>query len=292
MNQRREVSSQRLVAGGGRADNLHRDLAPVSAAAWEQIEEEARRTVLRYLAFRRVVDVAGPGGLDLNGIGTGHTTPIEPPHDGVQALLRSAKPLVEVRIPFELSRTAIDDVERGAQDSDWQPLKDAAKIAAFTEDRAIADGYPAAQITGLRPFASNAAMPQPEDAVDFPATVARMATQLKLAGVEGPYHLLLGAGAYQSLSDAVDHGYPVAEHVSRLIDGDVIWAPAISGGVLLSCRGGDYQLHLGQDLSIGYESHTAETVRLYFTQSFTFLPYTAEAAVPLSGKASMEAKTG
>ena len=262
-------------------NNLHRDLAPVSDAAWEQIEEEARRTVLRYLAFRRVVDVSGPDGTELAAVGDGHTAPIAAPHDGVQARLRSARPLVEVRIPFELDRTDIDDVERGAQDSDWQPVKDAAKIAAFTEDRAIADGYAAAGITGLRPFASNAAMPLPADPVDYPTTVARMATQLKLAGVEGPYHLVLGADAYQALSDAVDHGYPVAEHVARLIDGDVIWAPAITGGVLLSARGGDYQLQLGQDLSIGYESHTADKVRLYFTQSFTFLPYTAEAAVPL-----------
>ena len=264
-------------------DNLHRDLAPVSDSAWEQIEEEARRTVLRYLAFRRVVDVAGPEGTTLAAVGDGHTSPVEPPGDGVQARVRGARPLVEIRIPFELDRRDIDDVERGAQDGDWQPVKDAAKIAAFTEDRAIADGYAAAGITGLRPFSSHAAMAQPADPADFPALVARMATQLRLAGVEGPYHLLLGAGAYQALSDAVDHGYPVAAHVARLIDGEVIWAPAISGGVLLSGRGGDYTLQLGQDLSIGYESHTAEKVRLYFQQSFTFLPYTAEAAVPLDG---------
>ncbi|GAA2016927.1 family 1 encapsulin nanocompartment shell protein [Catenulispora yoronensis] len=271
-------------------DNLHRDLAPVSDTAWEQIEEEARRTVLRYLAFRRVVDVAGPDGPTLGGVGDGHTTPVPAPGDGVQARLRGVNPLVEVRIPFELDRQAVDDAERGAQDSDWQPVKDAAKIAAFTEDRAIADGYAAAGVTGLRPFSSHAAMAQPEDPADYPALVARMSTQLRLAGVEGPYHLVLGADAYQALSDAVDHGYPVAAHVARLIDGDVIWAPAITGGVLLSGRGGDYQLQLGQDLSIGYESHTAEKVRLYFTQSFTFLPYTAEAAVPLNGQTKPEGR--
>lgn len=265
-------------------DNLHRELAPVSDTAWEQIEEEARRTVLRYLAFRRVVDVAGPDGLRLAAVGDGHAASIDAPGSGVQARLRGAKPLVEVRIPFELDRRTVDDAERGAQDCDWQPVKDAAKIAAFTEDRAIADGYAAAFITGLRPFSSNTGVAMPDDAANLPAVVARMATQLKLAGVEGPYHLVLGADSYQQFSDAVDHGYPVAAHVARLIDGDVIWAPAISGGVLLSGRGGDYQLQLGQDLSIGYEWHTSERVRLYFTQSFTFLPYTAEAAVPLIGQ--------
>ena len=43
-------------------NNLHRELAPISDAAWAQIEEETARTFKRYLAGRRVVDVAGPAG--------------------------------------------------------------------------------------------------------------------------------------------------------------------------------------------------------------------------------------
>ena len=40
--------------------NLHRKLAPISDDAWAQIEEEAGRTLKRYLGARRVVDVNGP----------------------------------------------------------------------------------------------------------------------------------------------------------------------------------------------------------------------------------------
>jgi len=40
-------------------NNLHRELAPISDAAWTQIEEEASRTLKRYLAGRRVVDLQG-----------------------------------------------------------------------------------------------------------------------------------------------------------------------------------------------------------------------------------------
>ena len=43
-------------------NNLHRELAPISDGAWAQIEQEAARTLKRYLAGRRVVDVKGPGG--------------------------------------------------------------------------------------------------------------------------------------------------------------------------------------------------------------------------------------
>jgi uncharacterized linocin/CFP29 family protein len=67
-----------------------------------------------------------------------------------------------------------------------------------------------------------------------------------------------------------------------VIVGEIIWAPAIDGALVLSTRGGDYELHLGQDLSIGYESHDATSVELYFQESMTFLVHTAEAAVTLS----------
>jgi len=45
-------------------NNLHRGLAPISDAAWTQMEEEASRTIKRHLAARRVVDVQGPKGVD------------------------------------------------------------------------------------------------------------------------------------------------------------------------------------------------------------------------------------
>ena len=53
-------------------NNLHRELAPVSAAAWAGIEEEAKRTFARHAAARKSVDVTGPDGLTLAGMGTGH----------------------------------------------------------------------------------------------------------------------------------------------------------------------------------------------------------------------------
>ena len=127
-------------------NNLYRDLAPITEAAWEQIEEEATRTFKRHIAGRRVVDVSEPGGPVTAAISTGHLRDVAAPGDGVVAHLRESKPLVRLRVPFTVSRTAIDDVERGAQDSDWDPVKDAAKKLAFVEDRAIFEGYDAASI--------------------------------------------------------------------------------------------------------------------------------------------------
>jgi uncharacterized linocin/CFP29 family protein len=263
-------------------NNLYRELAPVSAAAWASLEDEAKRTFALHAAARKAVDVTGPDGLALAGIGTGHVSAIDPPHDGVTATLRDWRPVVELRVPFTLSRAEIDSVERGALDPDWQPVKDAAKKIAFAEDRAVFDGYPAAKITGVRPASSNPAVALPADVRQYPDAVSKAVSQLREVGVAGPYSLLLSADAWTAVSETSDHGYPLSEHLARLLDGDMIWAPAIDGALLVSGRGGDFELRLGQDLSIGYLSHDADAVRLYFTESFTFAVYTTEASVSLT----------
>jgi uncharacterized linocin/CFP29 family protein len=269
-------------------NNLHRELAPVSDAAWDQIEDEVTRTLKRWLAGRRVVDVPEAGGVVLPAIGTGHLKQIAAPAEGVLARQREVKPLVELRIPFELSRDAIDDVERGSNDSDWQPAKEAAKKLAFAEDRAIFTGYGEAGIQGMREATSHPVESLPADVRDYPDAVAQALTRLRLAGVNGPYSVVLGAAEYTALAETRDHGYPVLEHVNRIVDGSPIWAPAIEGAFILTTRGGDFTLTLGQDISIGYASHTAAAVQLYLQESFVYRTLTTEAAVALlpSGKTS------
>jgi uncharacterized linocin/CFP29 family protein len=263
-------------------NNLHRELAPISDAAWTQIEEETTRTLKRYLAGRRVVDVPAPGGVGLPAAATGHLLSIAPPAEDIIARQREVKALVELRVPFELSREAIDDVERGSEDSDWQPAKDAARNIAFAEDRAIFNGYREANIQGIREGTSNPIMTLPADVKNYPDAVAQALSQLRLAGVNGPYSVLFGAKAYTELAETRDHGYPLLEHVKRLVDGDIVWAPAIEGAFLLTTRGGDFELNIGQDVSIGYLSHTDAVVRLYLQETFTFRVLTSEASVVLA----------
>lgn len=262
-------------------NNLHRKLAPISEAAWAEIEQEASRTLKRHLAARRVVDVSGPKGLDLGAVGTGHTRAIDTPGDGIQAVQREVYPIVEFRIPFELSRQAIDDVERGSEDSDWQPLKDAARKIAFAEDRAVFEGYVAAGIDGVRKSSTNAPVMLPASIKNYADAVAKALAELRLAGVNGPYVLVLGADAYTAASGGSDEGYPEMQHIRELLDADIIWAPAIQGGFLFSTRGGDFELSIGQDFSIGYLSHSSTTVQLYLQETFTFRVLTTEAVVCL-----------
>jgi len=263
-------------------NNLHRELAPISDAAWAQIEEETTRTLKRYLAGRRVVDVPTAGGVDLPAVGTGHLLSIAPPGEDIIARQREVRSLVELRVPFELTRDAIDDVERGSDDSDWQPAKDAAKKIAFAEDRAIFNGYREANIQGIREGTSNPIMTLPADVREYPDAVAHALSELRLVGVNGPYSVVLGAKEYTELAETRDHGYPVLEHIKRIVDGNLIWAPAIEGAFVLTTRGGDFELSIGQDVSIGYLSHTDAAVRLYLQESFTFRLLTSEASVVLA----------
>src|SRR6516162_8977710 len=267
-------------------NNLHRELAPISEAAWAQIEEETSRTLKRYLAGRRVVDVQGPAGVALSAVGTGHLRNVRAPGDGLVTRQREVKALVEVRAPFELDRQQIDDVERGANDSDWQPAKDAARRIAFAEDQAIFEGYAAAGIQGVRQGTSNPVRTLPADIRDYPDVIAQALSQLRLVGVNGPYSVLLSADAYTGLSETRDHGYPVLEHVKRLVDGEIIFAPAITGAFVLTTRGGDFGLYIGEDVSIGYLSHNDKTVQLYLEETFTFLLLTTEASVALTANKS------
>lgn len=263
-------------------NNLYRELAPITEVAWKDIELEATRTFKRHIAGRRVIDVSGPSGPVTAAVGTGHLLEVTPPGDGVVAHLRESKPLVRLRVPFTINRVDVDDVERGSQDSDWDNVKEAAKQLAFAEDRAIFEGYAAAEIGGIRKSSSNPALALPADPREIPDVISQALSELRLAGVDGPYCVLLSADIYTQVSETTEHGYPIREHLNRLVDGEIIWAPAIDGAFVVSSRGGDFDLQLGTDVSIGYLSHDAETVELYLQETFTFLSYTAEASVSLT----------
>jgi uncharacterized linocin/CFP29 family protein len=265
-------------------NHLFRSKAPITAAGWEEIEKEARRTLRALLAARRVVDFKGPMGWGASDVELGRADPIAgPPGAGdVQARLRRIQPLVELRIPFEMSRAELDAIDRGARDPDLDNVTAAAREIAIAEDRSIFHGYKAAHITGICEKRAGVGVPLGASHADYPLAVATALTKMRDDGVEGPFSVVLNDQLYRDLSARTDSGYPILNHVKRLIDGDIVWAPGIDGGLVISQRGGDFELSVGQDFSIGYLEHDTEKVRLYIEESFTFLILTEEAAIPLT----------
>ncbi|MGD2055600.1 MAG: family 1 encapsulin nanocompartment shell protein [Gammaproteobacteria bacterium] len=263
-------------------NSLYRELAPVPAAAWEQIEAEASQALKRTLAARKLVDFSGPLGWHTSSVDPGRTEMLEnAPYPGVETRMRKVQPLVETRVAFELARSEIDAIDRGATDADLQPVIDAAQIAALAEDTAVFYGYRDGGVSGICEAAAARTLSLTEDYTRYPDTVAEAVNRLRMASVDGPYAIALGPRCYTGLTQTRDAGYPVIEHVRRLLEGPVVWAPAADGALIVSLRGGDFQLSVGQDFSIGYLDHTATTIRLYLQESFTFRVNAPEAAIPL-----------
>lgn len=260
-------------------DHLFRGLAPVSDAAWSEINTEATRTLTHFLGARKVVDyVSGDWGTSARVVG--RTSPVAKDQE-VELAARRVQPLVEVRVPFTISRAELDAADRGATDMDTGPVIDAARTGAITEDSAILAGRDDAGITGI-------VSATPHDVVsvttldDVPKAVTRALLMLNDAGVAGPYALVLGQKAWAELMRSAEPGgYPLLKHLRLFVDGPVCWSPGLEGGVLVSQRGGDFEIVGGQDWSIGYRSHDAESVTLYLEESFTFAINTPEAAVAL-----------
>ena len=109
------------------------------------------------------------------------------------------------------------------------------------------------------------------------------ARDLRQAGINGPYALVLAAPIYAQVLAAAEDGYPLAKRITQqVLDGPLVRAPAIDGGVLLSVRGGDYERHLGQDLSVGYLARPIGRRWSCWTPVFTFRVLEPAAAVPLT----------
>jgi uncharacterized linocin/CFP29 family protein len=261
-------------------DLLKRQLAPVTPEAWKQIDDEAKRVLQLHLAGRQLVDFDGPHGWQYAAVNTGGLE-IKPDAElGVPWGVREAVPLIEMRTPIDLSIKDLDNASRGAV-LDLDPVVKAAERVARAEDRVIFGGLGAAGIEGIIPQSPHSAIAIPGDWAQYPSAVVEAVETLRRAGVNGPYALALGPNCYAGLAQAAEDGYPIRERVRRFLDGPMIWAPQVDGAVLLSMRGGDFQLTVGQDLCIGYASHDRDTVSLYLTESFTFRVLERAAAVYL-----------
>jgi uncharacterized linocin/CFP29 family protein len=264
-------------------NHLLRDLAPVSDAGWELLDDEARERLSPSLAARRLVDFSGPHGWRRSATNLGRIEAVDSPDGGgVTAAQRRVMPLVELRAEFTVSRAELADNDRGAVDADLEALDEAAQRIAIAENVAVFHGWAKAGIAGLAEASPVKSKPLGGSAEDYPRSVAGAVEALREVGVEGPYGLALGPDEHTRVIETAEHGgYPLFDHLAKILEGPIVWAPGVKGAVVLSLRGGDFLFESGQDLAIGYSHHDAEAVHLYLEESFSFVVATPEAAAPL-----------
>ena len=263
--------------------HLLREQAPVTAAGWRLLDDEARERLTPALAARKLVDFSGPHGWDYPATNLGRVEDVAaPPGDGVAATQRRVLGLVELRAHFAISRAQLDDAERGAPDVDLETLDKAARRIATAENAAVFGGWGAAGIKGIAETSPHERINLGEDCEVYPRHVAKSVDALRDVGVDGPYGLALSPEGHTHVLETAEHGgYPLFQHLQEILGGPIVWAPGVNGGVVVSLRGGDFLFDSGQDLSIGYEDHDADAVQLYLEESFSFRVATPEAAVPL-----------
>jgi len=266
--------------------HLRRHDAPFGASVWQRIDEEAAESLATYRSMRSLVQVEGPHGWSKSSVSLGRVQPARAQSLGVEGLQlaqRRVLPLLELRVPFSVSREELEAIERGAQDPELGPLVDGCQSLARAEDRLILYGHDDAALRGIVQDSPHAPIVLPGDFTGYPGVVAEAIERLRMAAVEGPYKIVLGPRWYDALVRTTGPGgYPVLEHLRRLLDGPPVWSPSIEeGGLVISQRGDDYQLVLGQDAVIGYRGHDEQHVHLYAEESMTFRLLSPEASVCL-----------
>ncbi len=264
-------------------DILRQSMAPLSEEAWNEINEQARRYFRSFLSARRLVDISGPHGWAFPAAPTGRLTVPEGQEAApVRYGFHDVQPLVETRAPFTVDIWEMDNITRGVKDPDFGALETAARESAGFEERAVYLGFREAGIPGLAQSSGHEPVALGGSAEELLQAVSRSATLFAHAGVEGPYSLVLDRGHWQQLSTYVA-GYPLRNHIRSMIGGEVVLSGSVDANLLLSTRGGDFELILGQDFSVGYESHDTKTVQLYFAESFTFRVLDPAAVIVLKG---------
>jgi uncharacterized linocin/CFP29 family protein len=255
-------------------DILKRELAPIPAEAWAEIDEQATRSLKALLSARKVVDVNGPMGTDFPGVPEGRLDYPKKQPKGIAFGIHKVHHLVETRVPFELDIREMDNVVRGAKDVDLSNLEEAAKRIALFEEKVVYHGLGEANVKGLKMCTGDQCLTigsKPEQILE---SIAEGITLFAGRSIEGPYALVVGPRLWSRMSAHLQ-GYPVKMQAENILGGPVLLSPYLSGefageAYMISQRGGDLELILGQDLAVGYDTHTPETVHLYFTESFTF----------------------
>ena len=263
-------------------DILRRAMAPIADLAWMEIELQSARILKGNLTARKLVDFCGPHDWQYAAVNLGRLQVRAGSEvDGVAWGVHQVMPLVEIRVPFTLGIWELDDVVRGARNPDLDGLKEAARKAAIFEERAIYQGFPEGGLQGILQLCTNPPVPLSNDRGRLTEAVELAIVAIQEAEVGGPYALVLGTEPYKWVMIGEPDAYPLRQRIEALVKGGIHWSPALEGGVVLSRRGGDFELTVGQDLTIGYKSHTAKEVDLYFTESFAFRVLDPGAAVEL-----------
>jgi len=258
---------------------LRRELAPISPQGWIEIDSAAKKSLAANLSGRKFIDVDGPRGLDYASVPIGRLT-MPKKQEGVTVRygVHQVLPLVETRSDFRLSIWELDNIERGARDLNLDAVINSAREIAAFEEKAIYDGFAPSSIIGFEQSIKSQRIQISFEMNAIVDAVSRAQEQMRKDGVGGPANLVVSPTLWEFLARCVPGG-TLRSTIEHEIGGHVIYAEYLKDALLVSSRGGDAELTVGQDFAIGYHGHTADEISLFITESFTFRVLAPEALV-------------
>ncbi len=264
-------------------DLLRRNLAPMPDQAWREIDEQAKEILQANLTARAVMGLSGPHGWELGAVNLGSLEiGQEELVKGVDWGVRNNLPLTELRVPFSVDMFEMDNIARGSKTPDLDAVVEAAKKAALFEENAVYNGFAPAGTAGVLQAASLDPVALPQNPKDYMKAIEDGIHAIRDRGIGGPYELILGEEPFRKISAGDNKGYPLSRRARELLRGGIHWSRALTGGIILSARGGDFEFTCGQDFSIGYSGVSGNQINLYIAESFAFRVLEPEAAIGLS----------
>lgn len=262
-------------------DILKRNRAPFDPAIWQVLESEAMAVFARHLTSRKVADYVGGNGLEFASVNTGKVNASKEKLAGVSVGVRESLPVLELKVPFVIKESEIELISRGASAFDNATIVKAAKDLCDAENALVFDGYKKEGIDGIVGALENSIKMKGDDILPG---VAEAVKTLKNNQVDGAYALLIQPQYYAKLfSLAGNNGYPVTKKLNEILGGGaVLPTPAIKNGALVvSLRGGDFEILGGVDISLGYNKEVDGGYELFLFETLTFRVNTPEAVVAL-----------
>lgn len=263
---------------------LRKDFAPISSAAWKEINTLAKETLSANLSARKFADVEGPYGIDYTSVSVGRLAlPAKQKSGEVCFGVHKVLPLIETRVNFSLDIWELDNIDRGAKDLELDPLTEAARKLAAFEENAVFNGFKDSGIVGLNQLTAKSKIAMTLDKDSIVDAVSEAQTRMMKEGITGGANLVVNPALWKYLARLFPGG-TLGDLVKEQIKGSVIYSEAVDGALLVADREGDLELTIGQDFAVGYHNHDSEKVHLFLTESFTFRVITPEAVVGFSVK--------
>lgn len=248
-------------------DFLKRELAPITANGWKEIEERAAAVLSKELSARKFIRVTGPLGRDVTSVTTGRMD--VKTKDDIKYGVYKVQPLIESRICFPLSRWELDNIERGAKDVDYTSLDDGVRKAAKFEEEAIFKGLEDGQVDGIYKSSSYEALDFGKTADETLKAIFDGVLKLDAAFAKKPYVLVVSNEKWYYLNTVVKE-YSLPEKLEKILGQKIIVSKSIDGAILLPYDDENIELIIGEDFALGYQNHNESVVELFVTESFTF----------------------